>query len=214
MNSLQIEILMQCPCSGDGGANPLLLLAFLAGVWLLFNWLKTLIKSKGVSFMNKTTKIVIVIALIAVVGIIFALKQKNKASVSEPVAIASSNSETTTESKPQNLENPNGAETAANLPRLVDLGAGKCIPCKIMAPILEELKSQYQGKLEVVIIDVWEKPDEAKKYKINIIPTQIFYDASGKELFRHEGFFSKEDILGKWKEFGINLEKGTNNETN
>lgn len=164
--------------------------------------------------MNKTTKIVIVIALIAVVGIIFALKQKNKASVSEPVAIASSNSETTTESKPQNLENPNGAETAANLPRLVDLGAGKCIPCKIMAPILEELKSQYQGKLEVVIIDVWEKPDEAKKYKINIIPTQIFYDASGKELFRHEGFFSKEDILGKWKEFGINLEKGTNNETN
>jgi thioredoxin 1 len=61
---------------------------------------------------------------------------------------------------------------------------------------------------------VWKKPDEAKKYKINIIPTQIFYDASGKELFRHEGFIPREDILGKWKEFGIELEKGTNNENN
>ena len=78
----------------------------------------------------------------------------------------------------------------------------------MMAPILEELKSQYQGKLNVVFIDVWKNPDESKKYKIKVIPTQIFYDASGKELYRHEGFFSKEDILGKWKEFGINLEKG------
>ncbi|MCX5635417.1 MAG: thioredoxin family protein [Planctomycetota bacterium] len=131
------------------------------------------------------------------------LKQKDKASVSEPVATASSNSEATTDSKPQNRKNPNSAETTANLPRLVDLGADKSIPCKIMAPILKELKTEYQGKFQVVFIDVWENPDEAKKYKINIIPTQIFYDASGKELYRHEGFYSKEDILNKWKEFGI-----------
>jgi len=159
--------------------------------------------------MNKAMKIVIVTALVAVVGIVFALKQKDKASVSDPVAVASSNSNATTDTKPQNLENPNSAETTANLPRLVDLGAGKCIPCKMMAPILEELKSQYQGKLNVVFIDVWEKPDEAKKYKINIIPTQIFYDASGKELYRHEGFFSKEDILNKWKELRVNLAGAT-----
>ena len=214
MNSVYIDILMQCPCSGDGSGNPILLIAIIAGAWLLFNWIKTLIKSKGVTFMNKITKIVIVIALIAAVGIVFALKQKDKASVSEPVASASSNSKTTTESKPQNLENPKSAETIANLPRLIDLGAGKCIPCKMMAPILEELKKEYQGRLDVIFVDVWEKPDEAKKYKINIIPTQIFYDASGKELFRHEGFFAKEDILAKWKEFGITLEKGINNATN
>jgi thioredoxin 1 len=94
---------------------------------------------------------------------------------------------------------------ATGLPRLVDLGATKCIPCKMMAPILEELKKTYVGKLDVVFIDVWEKPDEAKKYDINLIPTQVFYDASGKERFRHEGFFSKEDILAKWKEFGLDL---------
>jgi len=150
--------------------------------------------------MNKAVKIVIVIALVAVVGIIFALKQRDKTSVSEPAAAA--NSAAVTESEQKGAEN---AEAKKNLPRLLDLGAGKCIPCKMMAPILEELKKEYQGRLEVVFIDVWENPNEAKKYKINLIPTQIFYDASGKELFRHEGFFSKEDILGKWKEFGFDF---------
>lgn len=91
------------------------------------------------------------------------------------------------------------------LPRLLDLGATKCIPCKKMAPILEELKKEYAGKLDVKFIDVWKAPDEAKKYKINLIPTQIFYDAEGKELYRHEGFYGKEDILAKWKELGVSL---------
>jgi thioredoxin 1 len=94
------------------------------------------------------------------------------------------------------------------LPRFVDLGAGRCIPCKMMAPILVDLKSNYVGRLDVEFVDVSENPDEAKKYQINIIPTQIFYGVDGKELFRHEGFFSKEDILAKWREFGIELELG------
>ena len=155
--------------------------------------------------MNKAMKIVIVVVLVGLVGVVFALKQKNKSSVSEPVAAASSNPATTTESKPQNLESTPTTETTAKLPRLLDLGADKCIPCKMMAPILEELKTTYAGKLQVDFIDVWKNPDEAKKSGIRVIPTQIFYDASGKELFRHEGFFSKEDILGKWKEFGVDL---------
>jgi thioredoxin 1 len=94
---------------------------------------------------------------------------------------------------------------SAGLPRLVDLGAGKCIPCKMMAPILEELKKEYAGKLQVDFIDVWVNPDAGKPYKITLIPTQIFYDAAGKELWRHEGFIAKEDILAKWKELGVDL---------
>jgi thioredoxin 1 len=207
MTNEYIILSLQCPCSGGPG-NPILLLVIVAGLWLLFDWIKTLIKSKGVSFMNKAIKIVIVIALIAVVGVVFALKQQNKALAPEPVALASPNPATTTENKSQNPENTQTAQTTANLPRLVDLGADKCIPCKLMAPILEEMKKDYAGTINVEFIDVWKEPDRAKEYGITIIPTQIFYDASGKELFRHEGFFSKEDILGKWKEFGINLEKG------
>jgi len=93
----------------------------------------------------------------------------------------------------------------AKLPRLVDLGADKCIPCKMMAPILADLKTNYAGRMDVEFIDVWKKPDAGKPYKIKLIPTQIFYDASGKELFRHEGFFGKDDILAKWKELGVDL---------
>jgi len=91
------------------------------------------------------------------------------------------------------------------LPRLVDLGAGKCIPCKMMKPILDDLKMNYAGTFKTEFIDVWEDADAAKPYNINLIPTQIFYGVDGKELFRHEGFYSKEDILGKWKELGVEI---------
>ncbi len=97
------------------------------------------------------------------------------------------------------------AAKPAPLPRLVDLGAGKCIPCKAMAPILEELRTEYAGQFEVVFVDVWENPDAAKPYDINLIPTQIFFDAAGKELWRHEGFLAREDILAKWREFGVGI---------
>lgn len=101
----------------------------------------------------------------------------------------------------------NAAVPGKSLPRLVDLGAGKCIPCKMMAPILEELKTTLAGKLEVQFIDVWDNPEAGKKYGVNVIPTQIFYDAQGRELFRHEGFMGKEDILAKWTELGVELMK-------
>jgi thioredoxin 1 len=93
------------------------------------------------------------------------------------------------------------------LPRLVDLGAGKCIPCKMMAPVLDGLEKDFTGKLEVVFIDVWKNPGEGEKYNIRVIPTQIFYSPEGKELFRHEGFYAREDILAKWKELGFELKQ-------
>jgi thioredoxin 1 len=93
--------------------------------------------------------------------------------------------------------------TGQKLPKLIDLGADKCIPCKKMVPVLEELKKEYAGRMEVEFIDVWKLPDKAQKYEIRLIPTQIFYDAAGQELYRHEGFFGKEDILAKWKELGV-----------
>ena len=109
-----------------------------------------------------------------------------------------------------NLPATNSAATTPAkqpLPKLLDLGANKCIPCKAMAPILEELKKEYAGKLEVEFIDVWKNPDAGKPYKVKMIPTQIFFDASGKELFRHTGFYGKDDILAKWKELGVDLAK-------
>jgi len=118
-----------------------------------------------------------------------------------------------TESEPPG----NGEETRplpppSGLPRLVDLGADKCIPCKMMAPILNELRSEYAGVFEVHFIDVWKNPGAGKEFGLKVIPTQIFYDGTGKELERHIGFISKEDILATWKKWGINLKKGATHE--
>lgn len=91
------------------------------------------------------------------------------------------------------------------LPKLIDLGASSCIPCKMMAPILDEMKETFSGHFEVEFIDVRENKAAAKPYNIRIIPTQIFYDAEGKELFRHEGFFAREELLKKWKQLGYDF---------
>lgn len=95
------------------------------------------------------------------------------------------------------------------LPRLVDLGADKCIPCKMMAPILAGLAKDFAGQLTVVFIDVWKNAEQGEPYGIRVIPTQIFFDAAGKERFRHEGFMPKKDILAKWQELGVELKAPT-----
>lgn len=102
---------------------------------------------------------------------------------------------------------PAQSPAAKALPKLLDLGATQCIPCKMMAPILEEMKKEYAGRMEIEFIDVWQKEnaEKARKYGVESIPTQIFFDAAGKELWRHTGFISKEDILAKWKELGVDL---------
>lgn len=92
---------------------------------------------------------------------------------------------------------------ATGLPRLLDLGAGKCIPCKAMAPILEQLRADYAGKLQVEFIDVWRDRDAAERHRVGMIPTQIFFAPDGRELWRHEGFLAREEILAKWKELGF-----------
>jgi thioredoxin 1 len=96
---------------------------------------------------------------------------------------------------------------AKSLPLLIDIGAKQCIPCKMMAPILEDLQKNYSDSVKVEFIDVWENQNAGQKYGIRAIPTQIFYNASGKELYRHMGFASKEQIIGAFKELGIEIKK-------
>jgi len=99
---------------------------------------------------------------------------------------------------------PGAATQAKILPRLVDLGDNES--CKMMAPVLDDLKQTYAGKLDVQSIDVGQDAEAGRKYAIRTIPTQIFFDATGNELFRHEGFFGKEDILSLWNALGVDLD--------
>jgi thioredoxin 1 len=91
---------------------------------------------------------------------------------------------------------------AEQLPRLVDVGADKCIPCIKMAPILDALREDFTGQMEVTFVDAWKNREEAGAYGVQMIPTQIFYGSDGKELYRHTGFYGRADILTKWQEFG------------
>ncbi len=86
---------------------------------------------------------------------------------------------------------------------MIDLGAKKCIPCKMMAPILEKLEKEYAGRAAIVFLDVWEDPKPAHRFAIRGIPTQIFFDKDGKEVFRHLGFLSEEEIVRRLKEMGV-----------
>jgi len=95
--------------------------------------------------------------------------------------------------------------TTTNLPLLVDLGSDKCANCQKMRPILAALETEFAGRFEVKFIDVWKNADASATYGIRVIPTQIFFAADGTELFRHEGFYGREEILGKWRELGIGI---------
>ncbi|QQE13970.1 thioredoxin family protein [Planctomycetota bacterium] len=99
------------------------------------------------------------------------------------------------------------------LPKLLDLGAKKCIPCKKMAPILEELTVEYKGVFDVEFVDVWQPENKAiaAKHQIRSIPTQIFFNKDGERLWTHEGFISKEDILKKWEELGYQFKASSEN---
>jgi len=87
----------------------------------------------------------------------------------------------------------------------VEIGAAKCIPCKMMQPIMKEVGEEYKGQVKVVFHDVWTQQGklDAEKYNIRVIPTQVFLDKAGSEYFRHEGYFPKEGVVEVLKKGGV-----------
>ncbi len=79
----------------------------------------------------------------------------------------------------------------------IELGSVNCIPCRAMQPIMKEIEEEYVGQVQVVFHDVWTEAGRpyAEQYKIRVIPTQIFLDSEGKEYYRHEGYFPKEELV-------------------
>ena len=89
------------------------------------------------------------------------------------------------------------------LPKLLDFGRGKCIPCKTMAPILKELSEEYKDRVIIKIIEIDQEPELTTANRIRLIPTQIFFDAKNQEVLRHEGFMGKDDIKKVFQKMGI-----------
>lgn len=87
-------------------------------------------------------------------------------------------------------------------PILVDFGANSCLPCRQLRPILKEIAKDFAGKAEILVIDVYKYQKLATEYKIVALPTLVFFDSKGKEVFRQPGVMNKEQIAAKLKEIG------------
>ena len=163
---------------------------------------------KEIHISNNVLQALIIIVLVIVVAFALYLKHGQKATGALPRPVNNSTNNAVHSEGQVNQLSSTGEKNGRvekPIPLLLDLGATKCIPCKMMAPILKELREEYRGRFEVVFIDIWENKEAISRYNVRVIPTQIFFNAGGKELFRHQGFYSKEQIIAKWKEFGINL---------
>jgi thioredoxin 1 len=88
-------------------------------------------------------------------------------------------------------------------PVLVDFGSNSCIPCRQLRPILQEIKKEKEGKLEVLVIDVYKYQDLSREYRIQVIPTLVFFDASGREVLRRQGFMPKAALLEELVKVGV-----------
>lgn len=154
--------------------------------------------------MKNLWKLIIVVILACAVIAVVTLKNKERQSKPDST-IAEKVQSVSTEPNESVVSESNQPVVPKNLPTIIDLGADKCVPCKMMFPVLEQLTAEYKGKLNVIFYDVWKSPAFAEKYNVDLIPTQVFLDPNDKELFRHQGFFSKEEILAKWKELGYDV---------
>ena len=90
-----------------------------------------------------------------------------------------------------------------SLPKLLDFGRGKCIPCKKMAPILQELSEEYKDRVIIKIIEIDQEAELTRTNRIRLIPTQIFFDSKNQEVYRHEGFMDKDQIKKVFQKMGI-----------
>lgn len=100
-------------------------------------------------------------------------------------------------------DNPLSKALKSANPVVADFGRGTCVPCKMMEPILKKLQNDYQDRAWILILDVGEYASLSRKYGIRMIPTQIFFDATGKEIYRHQGFMPEDDIVAQLKKMGV-----------
>jgi len=100
------------------------------------------------------------------------------------------------QSKTNKTEPKDAVQSKKPLVTFVELGSVKCIPCRQMQPVMKAIEEKYADQVKVIFYDVWKEDqrDYAEKYKIRLIPTQVFLDQNGRELMRHEGFFPEKDI--------------------
>ena len=175
--------LAQCPCSG-GGTGILVVLASAGVVWFVLRGIVGALRDSRLPIRSKLVRVVPALILIGGAGSLFAASWMDRSNQSQ------------------------ATRAASGKPTLVEFGSAHCQPCRMMAPILDQLHREYADSLRVEFVDVQQDRQAGSRHAIRLIPTQVFFDAEGRELFRHQGFYPKQNILGKWKELGVDLTLG------
>ena len=157
--------------------------------------------------MNTTTRYTILVIIFIAITAVLAFKHYEGGAEPEaaPVAAPLVEGETVVAE-----DTPSEAPSlvSADVPTLLELGSSTCIPCKEMKKVLGSLEEEYAGRLDIRIVDIFEQPEMAERYNVRVIPTQVFLGPDGAELFRHEGYFPREDIVAQWRQLGFGLERG------
>ena len=108
--------------------------------------------------------------------------------------------------KQQNVlekDNPVDRARRSGKPTMVEFGATGCVPCDMMQPILDKLKKTHGQRLNVVFVNVNENQILGARFGIRSIPVQVFYDRSGRETFRHVGFFAEAEVNKELVKLGL-----------
>ena len=154
--------------------------------------------------MKSGAKFAIVALLAVAVGVTFVLRGGKRAGYVAPPEPPAAAAVASAEAVPATPDGGSGVAAAAT-PRLVEVGSSRCMACIEMAKVLDALRASQGARLRVDFVDVFEQPQAHESYKVSLIPTQILYDAAGREIFRHTGYFSHDDILAKFRDLGVDL---------
>ena len=147
------------------------------------------------------TNIICIAGIVGVVAIAVLMRGARQEAPAEDTRTNTPVAQSTETPSPADSDTP--ASQPSQLPRLVDLGSDKCKACKKLAPIIEELRKEYSDRVSVVFIDIYRDPLSASMYDYRAIPTQILLDANEKEVWRHEGFISKADLITQFAQVGV-----------
>ncbi|MHC4591392.1 MAG: thioredoxin family protein [Planctomycetota bacterium] len=145
----------------------------------------------------------VVLALVLAVGVVIAGKARRRAAAAADRTPTPHAADRAGNAATPVADNPLAQALATGRPVVADFGRGMCIPCKMMKPILDDLKEQYKGRAEVLIIDIGDHPALAERCSIRTIPTQVFFDAGGHEVYRHEGSMPRDDVVSQLASMGV-----------
>lgn len=87
--------------------------------------------------------------------------------------------------------------TASGLPTIAEFGAETCASCREMKVVLDSVARHTQGRAHVLIIDISKDSDAAQMFRIQLMPTQIFFGPDGREIGRHMGKLPETEVMSR-----------------